>query len=89
MTIHSARWWVAWNPNATTPSANGVRLVTADSGPTNIVAFIGATLTRASTTSPVVDAVDITSAMQDLLDARVRKTIGHQIVGNGTSGPKI
>ncbi|WP_197427421.1 hypothetical protein [Bradyrhizobium retamae] len=85
--LYSARWVVAWNPNATTASPNGVALAKADSGPTNVVHLTS--FTRASTTTPVVDAVDVTAALQLLLDTATTKFICHQVVGNGTTGPMI
>ncbi|WP_156433652.1 hypothetical protein [Bradyrhizobium retamae] len=85
--LYSARWVVAWNPNATTASPNGVALATADSGPTNVVHI--SVFTRASTTTPVVDGADVTATLQALITAGTSKFICHQVVGNGTTGPMI
>lgn len=70
--LYYARWVCAWNPRG----AGEVRLVQADSGPSNIVDI--ATFSRNQKT-PLVDAVDITATLKAI---KTQKTIGHQ-GGNG------
>ncbi len=78
-----ARWVLVWNPN-TRGSPTGVRLVTADLGPVNVAEI--ARFTATDTGTPVVDAVDITTVLQELTE---QKTIAHQTFGNGQWGCKI
>ena len=82
-----ARWLLAWNPQAATAATAGVRLIHADAGPTNITQF--AEITRGSRTTPIVDAVEVTTELNALLDAQVNKTIAHQARGDGTAGCDI
>lgn len=85
-TVVSARWLVVWNPS-TSNSPTGVRLVKCDTGPSNIEQI--GRITRTYTTTPVVDVVDITTEMQDIVDAGLYKVIGHQTFGNGVNSGKI
>ena len=78
-----ARWVVVWNPN-TFQSPTGIRFISADLGPTN-EAEIARFLT-ANVTTPIVDAVDITTELQALTK---QKTLAHQTTGNGQWGCKI
>lgn len=81
-----AQWVLVWNPD-TAESPTGVRLVSADSGPTNIAAL--ATITEAGTITPIVRAADVTVALQAIIAAGQDKHIGQQTAGNGGNGPKI
>lgn len=83
LTLQFARWVVAWNPD-TGSSPTGVRLVLADSGPTNEVEV--ASFLASNCTTPRVDAADVTRQLQSLA---AQKTIAHQTCGNGQNGCKI
>ena len=83
LALSYARWVLVWNPN-TSASPTGVRLIHADSGPTNEVEL--ARFLRTYTNTPVVDAVDITADLQGLTE---HKTLAHQTAGNGQGGCKI
>lgn len=85
-TVKYARWVVAWNPSSG-PSPVGIRLCTADSGPSNIIPV--AQFLVANHNTPKVDAIDITSILNDLCKDNLNKTIFMQTVGNGISGCKI
>lgn len=78
-----ARWVLAWNPN-TGSSPTGVRLVSADSSPTNIIEM--ARIDGSNYNTPRVDAVDITNQMQAIVDGGIWKSIGQQTYGNGANG---
>lgn len=82
MKVASARWVLVWNP-AAGPAYNAVRLVTADSGPSNEmqIAFIN----RNNTNSPVVDGVDLTAALQTLCAAGQEKQLLQQTCGDTAS----
>ncbi len=84
--IIAARWVLAWNPK-TGASPTGVRLVYFDDGPANIVQIGEITSTNYST--PRVDAVWVTTYLQNLLASRVERNFGHQTFGNGVNGPSI
>lgn len=64
--VKHAQFTLAWTPNATSGGYNGVRLMKADSGPSNMIqiAYIG----RNSGVTPVVDGVDITSHINSIID---------------------
>lgn len=79
-----ARWYVVWHPNGDTN--NGIRLVHADDGPTNITEI--AEFTGRSDTSQIVSETDITTDLATLLAGGAKKHIGHQIKTTGT-GMKI
>lgn len=79
-----ARWVLAWNPNTPAGGATSVRLCHADSGPENIIEI--ARFERRATATPVVDAVDITNALNALT---TDKFILHQTYGNGMNRCKI
>lgn len=79
-----ARWVLAWNPNTPAGGATSVRLCHAASGPSDIVEI--ARFARGSTTTPVVDAVDITAVLGGLTQQR---TLLHQTYGNGMDACKI
>lgn len=86
LTLVYARWMLAWNPN-TGPSPTGVRLVNADSGPSNEGEMARFLIANANT--PRVDAVDVTTPLKYWLAAGNQKTLAHQTCGNGTNGCKI
>jgi len=86
--IKRARWVLVWNPRTSNPaSPTGVRLVSADLGPANIIeqARIISPSDQAYN-SPKVDAVDITSQLNAIIAAGQLKTIGQQTFGNGGNG---
>jgi hypothetical protein len=85
--LHSARWVVAWNPRAPHASPSGVQLVHADSGPSNVCGI--AQFLKSKKTSPVVDAADVTAALNGILAGGASKFLGHQLVGNGTNSPLL
>ena len=72
------RLLVAWNPRGATN--NGVRLVHADDGPTNITSLVE--FTGRTETTPVVDAGDITTEWNLLVYDLVTKNLGLQLRGN-------
>ncbi len=76
--VDMALWLVAWTPN----TGGGLRLVKFDNGPMNIeeIARI-----EASGATPVTGGVDITAALQSILDAGQFKQLGQQTHGNGSS----
>jgi hypothetical protein len=83
-TLVYARWLVVWNPRN---SSSGVRLIHADSGPTNIVEI--AKFDTNPATTPVPSAVDVTTTLATLVSANVMKFLGHQSKGNGSQGAII
>lgn len=86
--LKSARLVVVWNPNTVNNSnATALRLVHADSGPSNITAI--AQFAVAATTSPISDGLYVTSTLQALLDAGVSKQLGIQMAGNANDAPKL
>ena len=64
--LQKAAWYLVWTPNAGA-TYNAARLVKADNGPTNLeqIAFIN----RNNTNTPVVDSVDMTAALNAILDS--------------------
>lgn len=86
--VKHARWVLAWNPRTSQPeSPTGVRLVSADLGPVNIAEICRITSpTDAAYNSPKVDAVDVTDALNAIIDAGLLKTLGQQTFGNGQNG---
>ncbi len=82
MKVASARWVVAWNPNAGI-GYNAVRLIKADSGPSNEVQI--AFLNRNNTSTPVVDGADVTAAFQAICAGGVGKYILQQTCGDTAS----
>lgn len=85
--ITYARWVVAWNPNTNTDVKTGLLLVTADSGPTNILEV--ARIEHSNYMNPRVDAVDVTSVLNGMIQGGVWKQIGQQTFGNATTGPLV
>ena len=86
--VQMARWVLAWSPT-TTISPTGVRLIYADSGPTNVEVFSNASFLRTNLNTPVVDAADITEQFNYFIENKCHKTLGIQTVGNGSNGCKI
>lgn len=76
--VASARLLVLWAPRNV---ANYVRLVSADSGPTNIVEL--ARLQSNGNMGPSAQAIDVTQVMNNLITAGVDKQVGFQIGGDG------
>jgi hypothetical protein len=89
-TLRFARWVLVWNPQVTDPvtfSPTGVRLVKFDDGPTNIEEVAAVRSPQGTTyATPRVDAVDVTSALQQIVSALTTKQIGQQTFGNGQNG---
>lgn len=86
--VKFARWVAVWNPRVSDPaSPTSIRLISADFGPANIQQ-IGQVLSPAGAVSqaPRVDAVDVTSALNQIIDAGQVKTLGQQTFGNGANG---
>ena len=82
--VESAIWKHTWTPN----DANTyVRLVHMDNGPDNITQ-IGEIQSNGST-SPVVETLDFTSVMNELIVAKVDKHLGFQVRDNGSSSSSI
>lgn len=84
--ILSAKWIIVWNPN-TTSGYTAVRLVKGDDGPANLVEL--ARVQHNYYTSPKVDAVDITAALQGIVNNQQYKQILQQTAGNGAYGALI
>jgi hypothetical protein len=72
------RWLLVWTPNGN--AANGVRVVHADDGPTNLVTI--AEFTGRTEATPVVDGLDVTATWNALIAGQVQKHIGLQLRGN-------
>lgn len=79
-------WRVVWDPDCSTGST-GVRLVHADSGPSNITEIIAQT--ASGTGSVRNDGFNITDDINSLIAGTVDKQIGHQAIGNGSDAAKI
>jgi hypothetical protein len=77
-----ATWVLVWDPNAGA-AFNAVRLVSADDGPTNLqqIAF----LNKNQSSSPIVQAADITTAIQSIMSGQVSKQILMQTAGDSQS----
>ncbi len=86
--VKHARWVLVWNPRTNNPaSPTGVRLVSADLGPTNIQEICRITSpSNQAYNSPKVDGVDVTSYLNAIIAAGQLKTIGQQTFGNGGNG---
>lgn len=84
--ILSAKWIIVWNPN-TTSGYTAVRLVKGDDGPANLVEL--GRVQHNNYTSPKVDVIDITPALQDIALNKLYKQILQQTAGNGANGPLI
>ncbi|HET7736440.1 MAG TPA: hypothetical protein VFK52_10720 [Nocardioidaceae bacterium] len=69
-----ARWVLVWTPGNVN---NGVRLVSADSGPTNIVQI--SEDTGDSTATPIVHTATITDDLNAIIAADAFKNIGYQV----------
>lgn len=82
----SARWVLVWNPN-TGASPTYVRLVKADDGPSNLIEL--ERFGRSNAASPLVDAVDITAKLNDIISGGIGKQLIEQTCGNGANGPLI
>lgn len=78
--VESARMLVLWAPRNT---ANYVRFVSCDDGPSNIVEL--ARVQGNGNMGPTAQAVDITAALNSLTAAGVDKQIGFQIGGDGVN----
>lgn len=78
--LKHARWVLAWNPNADA-SPTGVRLVMADSGPSNVQVL--EQFIQANRRTPMVSAVDITHKFNILNTNNIPKSIAMQTVGTG------
>lgn len=78
--VDSARMLVLWAPRNT---ANYVRFVSCDDGPSNIVEL--ARVQGNGNMGPSAQAVDITSALNGLIAAGVDKQIGFQVGGDGVN----
>ena len=66
--ITYAEWRVCWKPNITNGAQTALRLVSADSGPSNISPVI-ATFSGGKPNSPLNEAFDITAALQALINS--------------------
>ena len=86
--LRYARWVLTWNPCTLDPAfPTGTRLVSADHGPSNLseIARIRSPEDQPCT-NPRVDAVEITGALNEILDAKILKQIGQQTFGNEANG---
>lgn len=93
MRVLRAYWSVVWTPNAT---GCGIRLISADAGPTNITQI--AEITGSAVATPLNEGTYLPQAtIQALFDFTAAgeiagvngKTLGHQTKGNGTVSPLI
>jgi hypothetical protein len=87
MDLEVAYWRVIWDPNGSGAGQTGVRLVHADSGPSNITSIVAQT--DDATGSVRNDAFDVTSTLQGFLDSETYKQIGHQMIGNATTAANL
>ncbi len=80
--VLSATWVVAWNPNAG-PTYNALRLVAADDGPSNIqpIAFLNAK----EKMTPIVQAYDITDAVNTIMSSQSSRHLIMQSCGDTVS----
>lgn len=86
-TIEFAMWRVVWNPNSSDDSPAGVRLISADPGPSNITEI--AVITRNHTVTPVNTPMDVTAQIQALYQLRTEKILCIQAFGTGVRAPDI
>lgn len=86
--IVSAKWRVCWLPNITGASQTAVRLVSAESGPSNLQQ-LAAFFAGNNTTNPLNDAADITAAMQALVAQGDFFQLIHQTAGDNVKAPLI
>jgi hypothetical protein len=82
--VESAIWKHIWTPN---DGKTYVRLVHMDNGPANVTPIVE--IQSNGSTSPVVETVDFTSAMNELILARVDKHLGFQVKDDGSSSSSI
>lgn len=96
LNISQAYWRLCWLPNINNGAQTAVRLVSADSGPTNIqqvAAFFGSN----NISNPLNDVANITQALHDLIashkstGAEVARMFSmiHQTAGDGVNAPLI
>jgi hypothetical protein len=80
-----AVWRLIWTPGVTT--ANFMRLVHFDDGPVNVTQIVE--IGGVSSSTPRNDAVEITTALNALITAGVRKNIGFQVKGNNSTSTTL
>lgn len=77
--VANARWLVIWNPGS---SNNKIRLISFDSGPSNITEI--GVINGKDVNTPLAQAILIKDHLNDLVDNRINKHIGFQVSGDGT-----
>ena len=82
--VESAIWKHTWTPNDVNTY---VRLVHMDNGPKNITPIVE--IQSNGSVLPVVETVDFTSAMNELIVAKVDKHLGFQVKDDGSSSSSI
>lgn len=78
--------WVSfiWTPKAV---GSAIRLVSFDGGPANIAQI--AEITGLTNTSPINSVVNVTTAIQALIDDSAEKFIGFQMKHDGVTAPHL
>jgi hypothetical protein len=75
-----ARAIIVWSPGSVN---NGIRIVHADDGPTNITEM-GRKISTESTQSPRAHGIILTDQLNELVNNKVSKHVGYQVIGDGT-----
>lgn len=83
-TLRFARLLCVWTPNS---AQAGIKLLHMDDGPSNLTDL--AECPHAGQITPIVSAVDITSALNALIANGVKKHLGWQSKSNGVTPPTI
>ena len=82
--VQSAVWKHEWTPN---DIGTSVRLVHMDNGPANITPI--AEVQSDGSMTPVVESIDFTKVMNELIAAKVDKHLGFQVKDDGASSSSI
>jgi hypothetical protein len=82
--VESAIWKHTWTPNDVNTY---VRLVHMDNGPANVTPI--EEIQSNGSAFPVVETVDVTKAMNELINAKVDKHLGFQVKDDGSSSSSI
>jgi hypothetical protein len=68
LNIKKAIWRICWKPNITNGSQTAIRLISANSGPSNINQIV-ATFSGGKTNTPLNEAFDITESLKALIES--------------------
>lgn len=92
MDIKSVFWRVCWKPNIMNGAQTAIRLISADSGPSNINQ-IASTFSGGKPNTPLNEAFDITSQFRDLVASHEAANAMFQLImqscGDGSNGALI